>query len=106
MTLGVLAAVGAELLVRLDRVLDDANAQATWVFSGDDDAARSVLSTIATATLTVLGVTLTITLAVLALTASAYSPRVIRRFMRDQLLQIMLGVFVAAVVFAPRPCVW
>ncbi len=36
----------------------------------------------------------------LALTASAYSPRVIRRFMRDQLLQIMLGVFVAAVVFA------
>lgn len=51
----VLAAVAAEVLVRVDRSLDDENARPLWVFSGNADAARAVLSTIATATMTVLG---------------------------------------------------
>jgi len=98
--LGVLAAVAAELLVRLDRTLDEENARPVWVFSGNADAARSVLSTIATATMTVLGVTLSITLAVLALTAQGYSPRAMRRFMRDRVIQAVIGGFVGTFVFA------
>lgn len=98
--LGVAAAVAAEVLVRLDRRLAQENALPLWAFSGNADAARSVLSTIATATMTVLGVTLSITLAVLALTAQGYSPRALRRFMRDRVIQAVVGGFVGAFVFA------
>jgi uncharacterized membrane protein len=97
--LAVLAAAAAEVLVRLDRRLEAAGTRPGWVFGGDASAARSVLSTIATATITVLGVTLTITLAVLTLSANAYSPRVIRRFMRDRPLQLTLASLLAVIVF-------
>jgi uncharacterized membrane protein len=59
-----------------------------------------VLSTIATSAMTVLGVTLTITLAVFALTAQGYSPRALRRFLRDRLVQAVIAGFVATFVFA------
>lgn len=98
--MGVLAAAAAEILVRFDRALDDRDAQPSWVFSGTADAARSVLSTIASATMTVLGVTLSITLAVLALTGQGYSPRTIRRFIRDRQVQAVIGSFVGTFVFA------
>lgn len=98
--LGILAAIAAEALVRLDRALDDHDAQPSWVFSGTADAARSLLSTIASATMTVLGVTLSITLAVLALTGQGYSPRTIRRFIRDRQVQAVIGSFVGTFVFA------
>jgi uncharacterized membrane protein len=98
--LGLLAAVAAETLVRLDRTLDAENARPLWVFSGNADAARGVLTVIATATMTVLGVTLSITLAVLALTAQGYSPRALRRFMRDRVIQAVIAGFVATFVFA------
>ncbi len=96
----VLAVVAAESLVRLDRALDQNNARPIWVFSGNADAARSVLSTIASATMTVLGVTLSITLAVFALTAQGYSPRALRRFMRDRVIQAVIAGFVGTFVFA------
>lgn len=98
--IGLAAAVAAEALVRIDRVLDDRDARPLWVFSGNADAARSVLSTVASATMTVLGVTLSITLAVLALTGQGYSPRTIRRFIRDPLVQTVIAGFVGTFVFA------
>ena len=97
-TLGALAVLLAEILARSDVLRDDAIE--TGVFSGDADAARSVLATVATSALTVLGVTLTITLAVLALTAQAYSPRAIRRFLRDPVLQWVVGTFLATAAFS------
>jgi uncharacterized membrane protein len=96
----VAGAAAAEGLVRLDRSLERGDSSPLWVFSGDADAARSVLTTIATATMTVLGVTLTITLAVFALTAQGYSPRVLRRFMRDGIVQAVVAVFIGTFVFA------
>lgn len=98
--IGVLAAAAAEGLVRLDRWLDNENERPLWVFSGSAEAARAVLSTIASASMTVLGVTLSITLAVLALTGQGYSPRAIRRFIRDRLVQAVIGGFVGTFVFA------
>lgn len=97
---GALAVVAAQLLVRADRALDQDEAALTWAFSGDADAARDVLTTIATATMTVLGVTLSITLAVFALTAQGYSPRVLRRFLRDRLVRAVVAAFIATFVFA------
>jgi uncharacterized membrane protein len=96
----VLAAGAAEALVRFDRALDEENARPVWVFSGEAGAARDVLSAIASAGMTVLGVTLSITLAVLALTGQGYSPRTIRRFIRDPLVQAVIAGFVGTFVFA------
>lgn len=98
--IAILAAAAAETLVRVDRALDDNNARPVWVFSGEAGAARDVLSAIASASMTVLGVTLSITLAVLALTGQGYSPRTIRRFIRDPLVQIVIAGFVGTFVFA------
>lgn len=96
----VLAAAAAEALVRFDRALDEENARPIWVFSGEAGAARDVLSAIASASMTVIGVTLSITLAVLALTGQGYSPRTIRRFIRDPLVQAVIAGFVGTFVFA------
>jgi uncharacterized membrane protein len=96
----ILAVAAAEALVRIDRALDDRDAKPVWVFGGDAGAARDVLSAIASATMTVLGVTLSITLAVLALTGQGYSPRTIRRFIRDPLVQTVIAGFVGTFVFA------
>ena len=97
---GVAGVGGAEGLVRLDRSLDRAGERLFPVFSGDADAARSVLTTIATASMTVLGVTLSITLAVLALTLQGYSPRVIRRFTRDRVIQAVVAGLTGTFAFA------
>ena len=97
---GALALAAAEALVRLDRTLDDNDSRPTWAFSGDADAARSVLSAIASASMTVIGVTLSITLAVLALTGQGYSPRTIRRFVRDPLVQVVIAGFVGTFIFS------
>jgi uncharacterized membrane protein len=96
----VVAAAAAEALVRFDRVLDDENARPAWVFGGEAGAARDVLSAIASASMTVVGVILSITLAVLALTGQGYSPRTIRRFIRDPLVQAVIAGFVGTFVFA------
>lgn len=68
------------------------------VFDAGPAAARTVLSTIGGSMITVAGVVFSIAIVVLTLAASQYSPRVVRNFMRDQLSQVMLGVF--AGVFA------
>lgn len=78
----------------------DLELQRRWprLFGVGAEGARSLLSAIATAMLTVAGTVFSITLAVLSLAASQYSPRVLRSFMGDRPTQVVLGVFVA--VFA------
>jgi uncharacterized membrane protein len=68
------------------------------LFGAGADGARSMLSAIAASMITVAGVVFSVTLVALTLTASQYSPRVIRTFMSDRPTQGVLGVFVA--VFA------
>jgi uncharacterized membrane protein len=89
--------VGAALLLidlhtRLDLNLGD-----DWprLFGAGAEGARSMLSAIATSMITVAGVVFSITIVVLTLTASQYSPRVLRNFMSDHPTQIVLGAFVA-----------
>lgn len=94
----VAAVLAAELLVRFDRRVFDVSSG--LVFGGDASAARSVLSTIATATMTVLGVVLTITLTVLTLAANTYSPRILRTISRDGVVKGVMAGFVATFAFS------
>ncbi len=71
----------------------------SWFYSGGSDSARSVLSTIAGAMLTVAGTVFSITLVALSLASSQFGSRLIRNFMNDRLNQSVLGVFVATFIY-------
>lgn len=69
-------------------------------FTGDAEAARSVLSTIAAAMITFTGLVFSITIVALQLASSQFSPRVMRTFLRDNASKVALATFVATFSFA------
>lgn len=85
-------------LAAFDRRLDVPDA--TLLFTGSADSARSVLSTIAASMITLVSLVFTITIVVLQLASSQFSPRVLRTFLRDRDSQTALGVFVGTFAFA------
>lgn len=96
----VLAGVGAALLLVELHPLIDLDLAQDWprLFGAGAEGARGMLSAIATSMITVAGVVFSVTIVALSLTASQYSPRVLRNFMSDRSTQVVLGAFVA--VFA------
>lgn len=71
-----------------------------FLFTGGPEGARAVLSAIITSMISFTGLVFSITIVVLSLTSSQFSPRVLRTFLRDWVIQISLGVFVATFVYA------
>lgn len=65
------------------------------LFGAGAEGARGMLTAIATSMATVAGVVFSVTIVALSLTASQYSPRVLRNFMSDRPTQVVLGAFVA-----------
>ena len=64
------------------------------VFTGSPDAARSILSTIATGWTTILGVAFSVTLITLQLSSSKYISRLVSEFQNDKINQLTLGWFI------------
>ncbi|AKH19779.1 DUF2254 domain-containing protein [Sedimenticola thiotaurini] len=95
-----LSAMLAFLLILADQhyVLDPAD-ESPWLFPGEADSARVILSTIATVMMTVVSLTFSITIVVLTLASSQFGPRLIYNFMRDRKSQVALGLFLACFVF-------
>lgn len=91
----VVLAIG---LVALDRGVGDAATQ--YLFPGPPEGARSFLGAIIGAMISFTGLVFSITVVVLVLTSGQFSPRVLRRFLRDRTIQWTLGVFVATFLFA------
>jgi uncharacterized membrane protein len=71
-----------------------------WAISGSADVARTVLTAIAAAVITVVGVVFSIVLVALTLTSTQFGPRMLRNFIRDRGTQVTLGTFVATFVYA------
>ena len=98
-TLAVLAAIGLGLaLPHLDGQLDLAGSH--LLFGGGADAARTVLSAIAGSLITVTSLTFSLTVVTLQLASSQFSPRLLRTFTRDLVVQGTLGLFLGTFVFA------
>ncbi len=101
-----LMAVGALVLALtlsiLDRAVDlhDQEDEGWWLIQSSAESARQILTTIASASATVLGVVFSITIIALQLASTQYSPRVLREFMRDRGSQIVMGTFIATFVYA------
>lgn len=87
-------------LVELSDV-HDARLAERWprLFGVGAPGTREMLSAIASSMITVAGVVFSVTIVALSLTASTYSPRVLRTFMHDRGTQLVFGVFVGAFAY-------
>ena len=70
-----------------------------YIFPGSAGAARSVLSAISGAMITVAGTVFSITLVALTLASSQFGPRLLRNFMHERLNQVVLGTYVSTYVY-------
>ncbi len=71
-----------------------------WVFHGGTDGARSVLSTIAGAMISVTGLVFSITMVILQLASSQFTPRILGTFLESRITQVTLGVFAGSFLYA------
>ncbi len=83
----------------LDKQLAD-DLTAWYLFQGGPDGARSILSSVASALMTLTGVVFSVTILVLQLASTQFSPRVLRTFLQDRGSQMVLGVFVGTFLYA------
>jgi len=96
----VMAVFLATLTIQLDELhLLDRFDKIGWLLGGHPDGARSFLSTIATAMITVASVTFSMTLLAVTFAGSQIGPRLTTNFMRDRVNQRTLGFFVAAFLY-------
>lgn len=94
----VLAAALAPLLAALEPLPD-------WipeglVFAGTPDGARAILSQLAGATITVVGLVFSLTVIALQMAASQFTPRLLRTFLRDRRVQLVVSGMIGSAVYA------
>ncbi len=95
------AAVLFAITYTLDRAAYDGVFRVpAWALSGGPDVARTVLTAIAAAVITVIGVVFSIVIVALTLTSTQFGPRMLRNFIRDRGTQLTLGTYVATFVYA------
>src|SRR5690606_1961087 len=70
-----------------------------FLYRGDPQATRLLLSTVAGSMITVAGVTFSVTMVALSLASSQLGPRLLRNFRRDRSNQVVLGAFIATFLF-------
>ncbi len=102
-TVGVgLAVVLGVGLPRLDARIDPRlpSGVTIYLFSGGANAARSVLSAVASSLITVTSLTFSLTVVTLQLASSQFSPRLLRTFTRDRFVHVTLALFLATFTYA------
>ena len=102
-TLGVLLAVALGIaLPRLDLALGDGipTAITDYLFTGGPGSARIVLQAVAGSMITVTALTFSLTVVTLQLASSQYSPRLLRTFTRDLVVQSTLALFLGTFAYA------
>lgn len=97
-----LAAVALAVgLMRMERGgLLWSGAPPSWVYQGNAEGARTVLSAIASSLITVTGVIFSVTIVAVQLASSQYTPRVLRNFSSDRGNQLVLGIFISTFTFS------
>lgn len=97
-----LMVVGSAVLAGLTTYIDSSVVVAdlpTWVYAGDADGARALLSTVAGSLVTIAGLAFSITIVALVLASTQFGPRLLTLFMRDLTSQVTLGVFAGTFTF-------
>lgn len=98
----VLAVAVGLVMARVDVAVDPAlpTGVRTFVFDGDADTARSVLSSIIGALVTATSLTFSLTVVAFQLASSQASPRLLRTFARDGVVHATLAVFLGTFAYA------
>ena len=102
-TIGVLAAIGLGFTLPLvDESVDEdlPPTVSAILFSGGPEAARSVLEAVSSSLITVTSLTFSLTVVTLQLASSQFSPRLLRTFIRDRFVHVVLALFLATFAFA------
>ncbi len=102
-TAGVVVAVGLGIaLPRVDGRVDSRLPSWTgeYLFSGDANAARTLLDSVAGSLITVTSLTFMLTVVTLQLASGQFSPRLLRTFTRDVFVQATLALFLATFTYA------
>ncbi|MEX0868301.1 MAG: DUF2254 domain-containing protein [Nitriliruptoraceae bacterium] len=94
----VIAAVAAAVLTRVDPYLGWIPSALT--FSGTPDGARAILAQLAGSTITVVGLVFSLTIIALQMAATQFSPRLLRTFLRDRRVQVVLSAMIASAVYS------
>ena len=94
---GAMVAAGA--MLQVDVYLSAAGVVLPAFLQTTPESARSLLSTVASATITVAGVVFAITLVSIQLASSQFSPRVIPGFLRDSRQQRVIGLAVGTFTY-------
>lgn len=97
------AAATAVLLAKTLPIVEAAvpHGDSAWyLFPGQPDSARELLSTIASAMMTFTGLVFSITILVLQLASSQFSPRVLHAFLSDRSTRIAMASFVGTFVYS------
>lgn len=89
----------AIVLLRIDAHMEGTNRRIWWLFSGNAQSARVVLSVVAGSLITVVAVAFSVTTVAMQQASTQYSPRILRNFTRDRGNQIVLGSYIATFVF-------
>ena len=71
-----------------------------FAFQGTADDARTVLVAVSSTVVTVIALVLGLTVVALQLSSTAFSPRLLRNFLRDRATQVVLSVFIATFVYS------
>ena len=69
-------------------------------FQGTADDARTLLISVTSTVVTVIALVLGLTVVALQLSSTAFSPRLLRNFLRDRATQVVLSVFIATFVYS------
>jgi uncharacterized membrane protein len=95
----VIVAAVALVLPWVDRHTGPVITMPGWVYGGDPQGARSLLSTIAGSMITVAALTFSITIVALTTASQQFGPQLLRNFIRDRGYQVVLGTFLAAFTY-------
>jgi uncharacterized membrane protein len=92
--------IAGVVLQQVARVIDK-HASLGWLgtFNMSPDAAQTLLSTIAGATITTAGVVFSLLVVSLQLASGQFSPRVLRTFWRDRVGQVLIGLLLTTFAF-------
>jgi uncharacterized membrane protein len=88
-----------EVTVWFDEQLADDNRELAFTLTSTVDGARAILTTVATATVTVAGIAFSVSLLVFQLASSQFSPRAIHGLFRDPFNKRVIGVVVGTFAF-------
>lgn len=96
----VVLGVLSRIAIALDGLATEENSIFPWLVPTTVDSARSILSTVAMATVTVAAIVFSMTAVVVQLATSQFSPRVTQGFLRDRYQQVTIGLTIGTFVYA------